>query len=233
VAEAFRRLRPGETFGLLDGAPLLGAAGIDVVPARLARSSGEAADVARALGLPVAIKIVSPDITHKTDVGGVVLGLETAEVVERATAEMLARVATRCPGARLDGVLVQAMAGVDTVELLLGMVRDPQFGPLVVIGFGGVLVEVLDDIATRLAPFDAAEARAMLGELRMAPVLRGIRGRPPVALDALADAISRFSLLVSDVPELGELEINPLVATAAGVRALDVRGRVTASKENA
>jgi acyl-CoA synthetase (NDP forming) len=180
----------------------------------------------------VAIKIVSRDVTHKTDVGGVVLGLETAEAVERASADMLAQVATRCPGARLDGVLVQAMASGDGVELLLGMIRDPQFGPLVVVGFGGILVEVLDDIATRLAPFDAAEAHAMLAELRMAPVLRGVRGRSPIALDALAEAISRFSHLVSDVPDLGELEINPLVATAAGVRALDVRGRVIASKEN-
>jgi acetate---CoA ligase (ADP-forming) len=225
-AETLRHLRPGETFGFLDGAPLLVAAGIDIVPARLARSPGEAADVARALGFPVAIKIVSPDITHKTDAGGVVLGLETPQAVERATAEMLTRVATRCPAARLDGVLVQAM-GAAGVELLLGMIRDPQFGPLVVAGFGGVFVEVLDDIATRLAPFDAAEASAMLAELRMAPILRGVRGHPPVALEALAEAVSRFSSLVTELPDVEELEINPLVATTAGVRALDVRGRLS------
>jgi len=119
------------------------------------------------------------------------------------------------------------MAGGDATELLLGMVRDPQFGPLVVVGFGGIFVEVLGDIATRLAPVDPAEARAMLAELRMAPALGDFRGRPAADLDALADTVSRFSRLVSEVPEVLELEINPLLASARGARALDVRGRIS------
>jgi acetyltransferase len=119
------------------------------------------------------------------------------------------------------------MAGGDATELLLGMVRDPQFGPLVVVGFGGIFVEVLDDTATRLAPVDPTEARAMLTELRMAPALGGFRGRPAADLDALADTVSRFSRLVSDVPALLELEINPLLAAPRGARALDVRGRMS------
>jgi acetyltransferase len=144
---------------------------------------------------------------------------------------MLAHVARARPQARLDGVLVQAMAGGDGVELLLGMVRDPQFGPLVMVGFGGIFVEILGDIATRLAPIDPAEAHAMLTELRMAPVLRGFRGRPPADLDALADTVSRFSHLVSEVSDLQELEINPLLAAPADARALDVRGRISTEEE--
>ena len=177
------------------------------------------------------LRVVGLDV--KPAKGCVVCDISDPDAVEHATAAMLTRVAATCPGARLDGALVQAMAGRDGVEMLLGMIRDPQFGPLVVVGLGGVLVEVLDDIATRLAPFGATEARAMLSELRMAPLLRGVRGRPAVALDALAEGISRFSYLVDQVPDLAELEINPLVATATGIRALDVRGRVTASKEDA
>ncbi len=231
LAAAVAGARTAGAFGLLEGAPLLDACGIDVVPARLARTPVEAAEVARTLGTPVAIKIVSPDITHKTDVGGVVLGLATPEAVAAAAESMLARVARARPRARLDGILVQAMAGGDAVELLLGMVRDPQFGPLVMVGFGGIFVEILGDTSTRLAPVDPAEARAMLTELRMAPALQGFRGRPPADLDALADTVSRFSRLVSEVSDLQEIEINPLLATAAGARALDVRGRMSTTEE--
>ena len=226
LSTAVAGARAAGTLGILEGAPLLEAYGIDVVTVRLARTPAEAAQVARALGTPVAIKIVSPDITHKTDVGGVALGLAAAEVAAAAES-MLVRVGRARPGARLDGILVQAMAGGSVAELLLGMVRDPQFGPLVMVGFGGIFVEILGDTATRLAPVDAAEARAMLGELRMAPALRGFRGRPAADLDALAETVSRFSRLVSDVPGLLELEINPLLATPLGARALDVRGRIS------
>jgi acetyl coenzyme A synthetase (ADP forming)-like protein len=224
-AAALARARAAGRLGLLDAAPLLEAYGIDVVPARLARSPAEAADIAAALGGTIALKIVSPDIPHKSDVGGVALDL-TPPTAGAAAARMLAEVARRRPDARVDGVLVQAMAGGDGAELLLGMVRDPQFGPLVVVGFGGIFVEILGDTAMRLAPVTHAEARAMLDELRMAPALKGARGRPPVDLDALADVIVRFGRLAADTPELAELEINPLLATPAGARALDVRGRL-------
>jgi acetyltransferase len=218
--------RRAGTLGLLEGAPLLAAYGIHSVPARAARTPVDAADVARAIGLPVALKILSPDVSHKTDVGGVVLGLATAEAVVAAAETMLARVTRARPRARLDGFLVQSMAAGEGVELLLGMVRDPQFGPLVVVGLGGVFVEVLGDTAMRLAPVEPDEARAMLAELRMAPILGSFRGRAAVDLDGLAETVSRFSRLVSDVPELTEFEINPLLAAPGGVRALDVRGRI-------
>jgi acetyl coenzyme A synthetase (ADP forming)-like protein len=211
--------------GILEAAPLLEAYGIAVVPARRARTPAEAADIARTLGGSVALKILSPDITHKSDVGGVVLDVPAAQVAAVA-AELLARVGRANPAARLDGILVQPMVTSVGVELLLGMVRDQQFGPLVMVGFGGIFVEILGDVATRLAPIDRTEARAMLEELRMAPALHGARGRAAVDLERLADVVTRFSALVADVPELVELEINPLLADASGSRALDVRGRV-------
>jgi acetyl coenzyme A synthetase (ADP forming)-like protein len=221
--------RSAGRLGILEAAPLLEAYGIPVVPARRARTPAEAAEVARALGGAVALKVLSPDITHKSDVGGVALDVPAPRAAA-AAAELLARVGAAAPAARIDGVLVQPMAKSHGVELLLGMVRDPQFGPLVMVGFGGIFVEILGDVATRLAPIDRAEARAMLDELRMAPALRGARGRQPIDLDGLADVIARFSALVADVPELLELEINPLLADASGSRALDVRGRADADR---
>jgi acetyltransferase len=227
LAVAVAEARAAGSLRLLECEPLLAAYGIRTVPARLARTPAEAATAARALGPPVAIKVVSPDITHKSDVGGVVLGVATPEAAEQTAADMLARLARLRPEARRDGVLVQTMAGGGAAELLLGMVRDPQFGPVIVVGFGGIFVEILGDTATRLAPVDPAEARAMLEELRMAPALHGARGRAPVDLDDVADAVSRFSRLAHDVPELVELEINPLLAGSDDARALDVRGRMS------
>jgi acetyltransferase len=215
-----------ERLSLLEAAPLLAAAGIPTVPVRRASSPHEAAEVAIALGLPVALKVLSPDIVHKTDVGGVVLDVRTAPEVVEAGKQMLERAAAARPDARLDGLLVQRMADRDAHELLLGMVRDPQFGPLIMIGAGGIYVEILEDTAVRLAPLDRAEARRMLDELRMAPVLRGARGRRPVDLDALADVIGGFAALALAVPALAELEINPLLAGPRGVSALDARGRL-------
>jgi acetyltransferase len=226
VAAPLAALAGVAQLSLLEAAPLLEAAGIATVPAAAAKTPDEAAAVAATLGFPVALKILSPQISHKTDVGGVVLGLDTAERVRAAAAAMLARVGAARPDARLEGFVVQRMAAGEASELLLGMVRDPQFGPLVVVGFGGIYVEVLDDTAARLAPLDRAEARRMLDELRMAPALRGARNRPAVDLDALADAVCRFAALAEAAPELAELEINPLLAGPDGVRALDARGRL-------
>ena len=214
--------------GMRELAPVLAGRGIPCALARPARTAAEAAAAAEELGWPVAVKIVSPDISHKSDVGGVRLGLASRPQVESATAEMLAAVRSARPDARIDGVLVQRMAPPG-VELLVGMVRDPQFGPLVVVGFGGVYVEILHDTAARLCPVTADDAIEMLSELRMAPLLRGVRGKPPVRLDALADAIGRFAQLAADVDELVEIEINPLIAGPDGVMAVDARARLTAA----
>ncbi len=211
--------------GLAELAPLLESYGIRCATAESAATATEAAEVAARLGCPVALKVLSPDISHKTEVGGVRLGLTSPVDVARAAAAMLAGVGAARPAARLDGVLVQRMAPAGK-ELLLGMVRDEQFGPMVLVGFGGIYVEVLKDTAARLCPITTDDARAMLGELRMAPLLCGVRGEPAVNVDALAETMARFACLAADVPELTELEINPLIASPDGVMAVDARAHI-------
>jgi acetyltransferase len=218
------RLAPGARLGILDAGPLLDAAGVPVLSVRLARTPAEAAIIATSLGYPVALKIVSAQISHKTDVGGVALGLASAEAVHAGAAAMLARVRTARPDATIDGVLVQPMLAGGDAELVIGAIRDPQFGPVVMAGFGGIFVELLNDTAMRLAPIGRLEARRMLDALKLAPVLHGARGRRPVALDAIADAVARLSVLVAAVPRIVELEVNPLVATPDGVMGIDARG---------
>jgi acetyltransferase len=214
--------------GLAELTPLLTAYGVPVLTPRLARSVEEAATIAAQLGCPVALKIASPDISHKTDVGGVSLNLTSPAEVARIAGAMLARVRQQRPDATVQGFVVQPMAPPGK-ELLLGALHDAQFGPLIVVGFGGIYVEVLRDTAARLVPVWPAEAFRMLDELRMAPLLRGVRGQPAVDRAALADTIARFGQLTADCPELGELELNPLVVHATGVVAVDARATLTAS----
>jgi acetyltransferase len=214
--------------GLAELSPILAAYRIPVLTPQLAASPEAAADIARDLGQPVAVKIVSPDISHKTDVGGVALGLASPAEVAQAAAGMLARVRARRPDAQIQGLLVQPMAPPGK-ELLLGAVRDAQFGPLVMVGFGGIYVEVLQDTATRLAPVSPAEAVRMLDELKMAALLRGVRGEPPVDRAALGEMISRFGQLALDCPELAEVELNPVVASPTGAVAVDARGTLVSS----
>jgi len=216
---------PG-VLGMSDLASALACYGIPVLPSQVAATGEDAAAAAERVGFPVALKLRSPDISHKTDVGGVRLGLATPAEVAAATGSMLARVAADRPTARIDGVLVQPMAPPG-VELLLGMVRDAQFGPMVVVGFGGIHVEVLRDTAARLCPLDPREALDMLGELRMAPLLDGARGQPPVNKERLADTICGFARLAVDAAAAAELEVNPLVAGPGGVVAVDARARLT------
>ena len=219
------RARGLTELGLAELSPLLGAYGIQCAVGPVVADGEAAAAAAGRVGFPVALKVASPDISHKSDVGGVVLGLSDAGAVRQATAAMLARVAAARPGARVDGVLVQPMV-TGGKELLVGLVRDAQFGPLLMVGFGGIYVELLGDTASRLAPVTAAEALIMLDELRMAPALRGARGERPVTRAALADTIARFSQIGVDRPELGEIELNPLMAGPGGAIVVDARARL-------
>ena len=210
--------------GWLELAPLLAAYGIPSAAAELAATPAAVRAAAARLGGPVALKIVSPDIAHKTDVGGVVLGLATPAAAEAAAAELLRRSPRPRGRTRRSGAPGASRRRRRARSSCSASSATRSSGPLVVVGFGGIYVEVLRDTAMRLAPVGVEDARAMLDELRMAPVLRGVRGRAPVDRDALAETIVRFARLASDWPELTEIEVNPLIATAAGVVAVDARG---------
>jgi acetyltransferase len=186
----------------------------------VAKTPAEAVEAAAKIGFPVALKIVSASISHKTEVGGVRLGLADAGAVKAAGEGFLSSLGRD----RIDGFLVQEM--VSGVEMLLGAREDEQFGPLLVVGLGGVFVEVFRDVALRLMPVDEAGARAMLSELRGAKILNGFRGQAPRDVGALARAIAGLSRFFLDHrPFLAEIEINPLIVLAdgEGVRAVDVR----------
>jgi len=202
---------------------LLQGAGVPVIPTELARTPGEARLLAERLGCPAAIKIVSPDITHKTDVGGVRLQLETPAAVEAAAAAMLQAVQGNRPAAQLAGVAVQPMAAPGGVEVIVGVKPDSQFGPLIMFGLGGTLVEVFDDVAFRLVPISARDARQMLRELRGVRVLHGVRGQPAVDLAKLEGLLLAVSALVAQRPEIIELDLNPVIASASQAVVLDAR----------
>jgi len=202
---------------------LVEAFGIPVVPTVLTHSAGEAASAAERLGFPVALKIDSADITHKSDVGGVALKLSNASDVHDAYLRIQTDVGRRAPGARVDGVIVQQMAD-DGVEMILGVKRDPLFGPVVLCGFGGILVELLKDIAIGIPPLSSDQAFKMIQRLRGVAILGGVRGKPPADVDALCGALVGLSCLASALGnQLGGLDINPLIVLpkGSGVVAVD------------
>jgi acyl-CoA synthetase (NDP forming) len=211
------------TIGDAEARAILQEYGLKIPPARVAATSEEAITIAAEIGYPVVLKIASPDILHKTDVGGVKVGLESAEDVADAFELMTYRAQRYLPEARLWGCLVQEMVPAGGLEVLLGMNRDPQFGPLVTFGLGGIYVETLKDVTFRIAPFSHSEASEMLEEIRAHALLDGVRGQPPVDKDALIDSLLRVSQLVSDFPEILELDINPLVVYQKGAIAIDMR----------
>lgn len=200
---------------------LLCAAGVPAIPSSLCTDPASAAQAADEIGYPVALKISSPDIAHKSDVGGVVLGLRSAGDVERAAARMLDVVAQSNPDASIDGLLVSPMRSEGT-ELLLGVVRDSIWGLMMAVGLGGVWVEVLDDVALARLPVSRERGLEMLGSLKGGALLRGARNRAPVDLDAVADVIEQVSDLAMSLGQrLMALEINPLRVDGSAVEALD------------
>jgi acetyltransferase len=203
---------------------ILSAYGFEIPDSKLAKTADEAVEIADTIGFPVVLKVASPDILHKTDVGGVRVGLESAEDVRDAFDLITYRAQRYLPEARLWGCLVQKMVPPG-LEVLIGMNRDPQFGPLVTFGLGGIYVEILKDVAFRLAPFSRLEAGSMLGEIRARALLDGFRGQQPVDKDAIVDALLRIGQMVIDFPEIAELDINPFVVyeQGRGGVALDMR----------
>jgi len=215
----------GQTqLGEAEARPVLAACGIAQPRADLARSAEEAGRLAAEIGFPVALKIVSPDIFHKSEVGGIALKLGDEGAVQAAYTAMLARVLARQPDARIEGVLVTQMAPPGH-ELIVGMRRDPQFGPLLMFGLGGIYVELLKDVAFRVAPFSRAETLAMIGETHAGKLLAGLRGQQPADIDAVAEVIERVAQLALDHPEIQEIDVNPLLVypNGQGALAVDVR----------
>jgi acetyltransferase len=206
---------------------VLRAYGIPTVELRVAKTPEEAHRTAVALGFPVALKVLSTDIIHKSDVGAVILNLKDGPSVARAAATMLLRIAEAEPDAHVDGFLVQPMATRPGAhELIIGLSEDPTFGPVVLFGQGGTSVEVVNDQAIALPPLNAILARDLIGRTRVARLLKGYRNRPPSNMDAIVKAVLALQNIAIDLPEVKELDINPLWADEQGVLALDARIRV-------
>ena len=213
------------SIGDAEARSLLQAYGLRIPRSEVAETAEHAIEIANQIGYPVVLKIASPDILHKTDIGGVKVGLENAEDVRDAFDLMVYRAQRYVPDARIWGCLVQEMVPAGGIEVLVGMNRDPQFGPLVTFGLGGIYVETLKDVTFRIAPFSRKEAEAMLGEIRAHALLDGVRGKPPADKEAIVDALLRMGQLVQDFPEIAELDINPLVVYPRnqGAVAIDMR----------
>ncbi|MFQ5679597.1 MAG: GNAT family N-acetyltransferase [Gemmatimonadota bacterium] len=206
---------------------VLEAAGLGVAPGGLAATAKEAAEIAERLGYPVAVKLASTELVHKTEIGGVLLGLEDAAAVRRAFGEIADRLRAEGQEAAMQGVLVQPMLS-GTAEVMIGVEQDPVFGPLVAFGLGGIHVEVLRDVAFRVSPLTDRDARAMVREIRGYRLLEGYRGYPAADVGALEEALLRISRLVEVVPEIREMDLNPIFALepGAGYRIADARIRV-------
>ena len=203
-----------------EGLKLLDAYGVPVMPHRVATSPEEAQEAAHQLGLPAVLKVVSPDVEHKTDVGGVEVGLRTPEDVRDAYERVMESVARQRPDARLDGALVAPHLAGGT-ETIIGMSTDPKFGPVMVFGLGGIHVEVMGDVTFRLPPLSATEAREMIRGVKGSRLLEGARGHPPVDLELLQEVLERVSQLVIRHSRIAELDINPFLAHPDGGFAAD------------
>jgi acyl-CoA synthetase (NDP forming) len=201
---------------------ILGEEGIPIARAQLAATREEAVGAARQIGLPIVLKIVSPDISHKSDVGGVKLNLGSEEEVAAAFDEIVAAAHRAQPEATILGVSVQKMARPG-VEVIMGMTTDPQFGPVLMFGLGGVFVEVLKDVSFRIVPLEPRDARQMIRDIQGFPVLEGFRGQEPADLAALEDMLMRLSAFVEKHPEIQELDLNPIFAYKDGALAVDAR----------
>jgi acetyltransferase len=207
----------------IEAMDLLDAYGIPTPASRIVDGPEAARAAAEGIGDPVVLKVVSPDVLHKSDIGAVEVGVALADVPD-VYESLVTRARRYQPDAELLGVQVQEQVDLeDATETIVGVNRDPQLGPLVLFGLGGIFVEVLEDTSLRVAPFGEPETRAMIDELQSAPLLRGARGREPVAEDAVVETIQRIVQLATDFPAILELDVNPLVARPEGVRAVDVR----------
>ncbi|MDI6764923.1 MAG: acetate--CoA ligase family protein [Thermodesulfobacteriota bacterium] len=196
--------------------------GIPVVETRLAKTQKEAVLLSRKIGFPVVLKISSPEITHKTDSGGVRLSLNNMKEVKSAYHEIIEGVLKQYPNAVIQGVSVQKMAKPGT-EVIVGTSKDPQFGPVIMFGLGGIFVEVLKDVSFRIIPLSRKDALEMIEEIRGYPLLQGYRGKESVDIPALTEIILKISRVMEENPKIKELELNPIIAYKKGALAIDAR----------
>ncbi len=197
--------------------------GAPIAEADVAKSPEEAAGIADKLGYPVVLKVVSPDISHKSDVGGVIVGLRNRFEVMDGYQKIIDNVSSNKPDARIVGVLVQKMAEPGGVEVIVGGLRDSVFGPVVMFGLGGIFVEVLKDVSFRVAPLTEEDAIEMMKEIKAARILEGYRNTPPVCKKSLAKIIIATAKLLEDLPEVNSLDLNPVIAYSDKAVVVDAR----------
>jgi acyl-CoA synthetase (NDP forming) len=201
---------------------LLENTGISVIKTKLATSMKEAVALSKETGFPVVLKIASPDVIHKSDAGGVKIGLKNATQVSQAYREIMTSVKQKHPKAAIDGVSVQPMAKPG-VEVIIGMNKDPQFGPVLMFGLGGILVEILKDVSFRIVPLARRDAREMIRDIKGYPVLEGYRGQEPADVPFLEEMLLKVSDFAERNPEIKELDLNPIFAYRDGAVAVDAR----------
>lgn len=195
---------------------------IPITKFELAKNEAEAAKFAEKIGYPVVLKIVSPDVLHKFDVGGVIVNLKDAKEVRNAYKQILQNVKRHKAKAKITGILVQEMAPPST-EIIVGAIKDPQFGPSIMFGLGGIFVEVLKDVTFRVAPITEDEAREMITEVKAYPLLKGYRNQPPADIDAIVKILLNTSKLVMEHQEIKELDLNPIMVYEKGAKTVDAR----------
>ncbi|HLY76304.1 MAG TPA: acetate--CoA ligase family protein, partial [Thermoplasmata archaeon] len=227
VRRLMHRVPPAESTILpeFSARALLSAYGVPFAPAHLAKTPEEAVRFADRTGYPVVLKVASPDISHKTDVGGVRVGVASAQELRAAWTEVRATVTQKAPTARIEGFEIEKMI-TGGKEVLIGLQRDPRFGPVIVFGLGGIYVEVLKDVTFRLAPFDRTEAEEMVASVRAFPLLQGVRGEKPSDLSALYTILGRVAQLALDLPQVQELDLNPVIVQSVGEGAFAVDARL-------
>jgi acetyltransferase len=215
--------------GETESKEILEAYGFVTPKGSVAATAEQAANIAQQLGFPVVLKIWSPDILHKSDVGGVQVGLKSVKGVRDAFDLMMYRIPKKLPDADILGVLVQEMCSGGK-EVILGMNRDPHFGPLMMFGMGGIMVEVLKDVSFYLAPLTAEEAKQMLVNTKTYQMLSGVRGQEGVDIETIAEGLQRLSQLVTEFPQIQEMDINPYVVGPVGTTAIAVDARMSVEK---
>ena len=224
VAKIFKAARAeGRTFLLEHEAKnVCKEYGIPITALKIARTQEEAVQLSEEIGYPIVLKIISPDVLHKFDVGGVILNITDQKETRSSYNKIIENVKKYKSNARIYGILVQEMAPRST-EVIVGAIKDQQFGPTLMFGFGGTFVEVMKDVAFRVAPISKEDAHEMISEVKAYPILRGYRGQPPLDIDTIAEILLSTSRLVMDHQEIKELDLNPIMVYERGAKTVDAR----------